>query len=189
MRHGAIHTARIIDFPRRISIARAFAKPWTFICNLMNDTPTRSVLDSRGWKIANSIRRSYSLARATTQSVLLIGSKIQFPPYEFSFSGRVINTLARIDSRFSTDDSICSHRASFMTAFRGNSVLQKWEKKKKNIKNNGVKKWDVGKPLLSVQVVISGIFNFFHRRKIHKISFLCRRFFSNISRESRVYYI
>lgn len=106
MRRDAIHTARIIDFPRRISIAWALAKPWTFICNLMNDTPTRSV-DSRAiGKIANSIRRSYSLARTTTQSALLIGNqKSNYRLYEFPFSATTyykhtrLNRFAILDRR------------------------------------------------------------------------------------------
>lgn len=135
MRRGAIHTARIIDFPRRISIARAPAKPWTFICNLMNDNSDAK----RGGfaRLENSEFDSVdlTLARARRHNrCFWSDQKSNYRFYEFSFSPAThYKHFARIDSRFSTDDSSCSHRASFVAASRENSLLNERGRKRHEI--------------------------------------------------------
>lgn len=107
---GAIYTARIIDFPRRISIARALAKPWMFICNLMNGAPRAHGAWRIGARSENSEFDPSILPIRTTATQLAPFDRIEnliTAPGEFAFSASALQTnrFAILNGRFELADT------------------------------------------------------------------------------------
>lgn len=165
MRCGAIRTARIIDFPQRISIARTPAKPWTFICNLMNDTPTRSGFA----RLENSeFDPSILLSRARDDTIGAF-DRIKNPInalWILLFSRDALQTLR--SNRFAILDGRFELLAQSV-------IYEKGKKKGSRIRDEML----ANRIVLNIRLTF-GNFTFFHRRDIKYRSYVVDDF-SNIS--------